>query len=141
MMVKMHGKVFHGYYVSEYGELYSVKTGLKKYTWLNKGRSGFYERAQFWIEGKKKNFYVHRIVAQMYLPDWDEELEVDHFDEDTLNNHYLNLGMKTTTDNQLAHQDYKDGVRVVRHLRGCVFQEGTVRGYFKMENGLCQIVN
>lgn len=133
-MINIETKIFHGYYVTEEGELYSIKTGNKKYTWLNKGRSGLYERAQFIVNGKPKNFYVHRIVAQMYLPDWDETMEVDHNDEDTLNNHWINLRMKTTTDNQIAHQDKKDGmlgVMVYKYLRNtnCVFKYGEMKVY------------
>lgn len=120
-------KIFCGYYVTPEGELYSLKTGERKYTWMNRGRAALYERVQFWVDGKKKNYYVHRIVAMLYLDDWDDELEVDHLDGNTLNNHYLNLGMKTTTDNQLAYQDRKDTIKpVYLRIRGskCVMKFG-----------------
>ena len=79
--VDIKNKIFHGYYVAPNGDLYSIKTGELKYTWLNKGRCNLYRRAQFWINGKKKNFYVHRIVAMLYLDDWFSEMEVDHIDD------------------------------------------------------------
>lgn len=125
-------KQFLNYWVTPDGELYHILTGEKKYCWLNKGRAGYYLRTQFWIDGKKKNIYVHRLMAMLYLPDWDASLEVDHLDGDTLNNAVDNLGMKSTTDNQLSHQDRKDGVVVRKIQRGTnvIHKEGIQRGYF-----------
>ena len=126
-------KVFHGYYVSPEGELYSLKDGHKKYTWLNKGRSNLYERAQFWIDGKKKNFYVHRIVAQLYLEDWDEEMEVDHINEDTLNNHYTNLKMSTPEKNKEVQNVDRFVYKYIRNTR-CVVKQGTQKYYLGEAN-------
>lgn len=128
-------KIFKGFFVTPDGELYSIKTGERKYTWLNKGRAAFYERTQFWIDGKKKNIYVHRLVAMLYLSEWDEALEVDHIDGDTLNNHVDNLRMRSTTDNQLDYQDRKDRVQAIKVLRShprCIFKEGVGGTNYKL---------
>ena len=84
-------KRFMNYYVTPEGELFHHETGEKKYTWLSKGRSALYERVQFWVDGKQKNYYVHRLVAMLYLPGWDEEFDVNHIDGNSLNNHVDNL--------------------------------------------------
>ena len=91
-------KEFHGYHITNTGEIYTKK-GEKKYTWLNKGRAGLYERVQLRIEGKTKNFYVHRLVAQLFLPGWDPEFFVNHIDGNTLNNHVDNLEMGSQSYN------------------------------------------
>lgn len=116
-------KTFKGYYVTTSGELYSMKTGAKKYTWHNKGRTSAYERVQFIVDGKPKNFYVHRIMAQLYLPDFDESLEVNHIDGNTLNNDISNLEVMTRSQNQQA---YCNAVMIYKILRNtkCIFKEG-----------------
>lgn len=114
-------KVFCGYHVTEGGELFSLKTGMKKYTWINKGRCGLYERVQFIVNGKPKNYYVHRIVAQMYLPNWDETLEVDHLNGNTLDNSASNMSMKTRSENALA---YHEMVRKVIRNTNCIVKQG-----------------
>lgn len=81
------------YWVTPFGEIYHVKTGEKKYTWLNAGRDAFYEKVQFSINSKKKNYYVHRLVAELFLPGWDPDHIVNHIDGDTLNNAVWNLEM------------------------------------------------
>lgn len=121
-------KIFHGYYVTPEGELYSLKTGAKKYTWLNKGRVNLYERTQFWIDGKKKNFYVHRIVAMLYLPDWNPDMEVDHIDEDTLNNHVTNLKMIWPTENKVLKSYETFTYKTIRGTN-CIVKQGIVRSY------------
>ena len=49
--------------------------------------------------GKKKGKTVHRLVAQAFLPDFCEELDVDHIDIDKTNNCLSNLRMVTTQQN------------------------------------------
>ena len=46
-------------------------------------------------------FQVHRLVAQAYLEDWDENLMVDHIDRDKTNNKLSNLRMATRSLNGL----------------------------------------
>ena len=127
-------KEFLHYYVLPDGTLVHKKTGAVKYSWLNKGRASFYLRTQFWINGKKKNIYVHRLVAMLHLPDWDESLEVDHIDGDSLNNHYTNLRMVCGVENANLREDekvkVKDKIKVTKVLksnRNCVFKYGYVR--------------
>lgn len=41
--------------------------------------------------GKKKDFYIHRLVASAFIPNPDNLLQVNHKDEDKTNNHADNL--------------------------------------------------
>ena len=90
---------FHGYVITPDGEIYSRATGQRKVTFLNQGRSAQYERVQLRIDGKQKNFYVHRLVAMAYLEDFHPSLDVNHIDGDTLNNALDNLEVLTHSDN------------------------------------------
>ena len=67
---------------------YSIRRGGKKEIRIN-----------LTIDGKKKNWRVHRLVAACFLGPIDG-LEVDHDDRDTTNNHVLNLSIKTKSQNQ-----------------------------------------
>jgi hypothetical protein len=86
------------YLVTPEGEIYSLTTGERKYTWLNVGRDALYERVQFSINGRRKNFYVHRLMAELYLPGWDPDFIVNHINGNTLDNAIWNL--------ELGNQSY-----------------------------------
>lgn len=46
-------------------------------------------------------FYVHRLVAQAFLPQKsDEKTEINHIDGDNGNNHYTNLEWVTSSENK-----------------------------------------
>lgn len=120
-------KFFKGYHTTPDGELYSLKTGLKKYTWHNQGRTSQYERVQFIVDGKPKNFYVHRIVAMLYCPEYCETLEVNHIDGDTLNNKATNLEMMNRSQNQIHYHELKV-IKTIRNTR-CIVKSGIKRVY------------
>ena len=42
-------------------------------------------------DGKQKNIAVHRLVAEAFLPNWFDEPQVNHIDEDKTNNNVNNL--------------------------------------------------
>jgi hypothetical protein len=50
--------------------------------------------------GRKKNVYVHRLVAQHFLDSVDGKNEVNHKDGNKKNNHYSNLEWVTPSENQ-----------------------------------------
>ena len=50
-------------------------------------------------EGKQKSFRVHRLVAQAFLPNYSEELVVDHINGVRDDNRLENLAMKTQQEN------------------------------------------
>jgi len=59
-----------------------------------------YYKVNLWKDGKQKNFYVHRLVAEAFLEDWDPDLQVDHIDMNKTNNHVNNLRMVTCSQNK-----------------------------------------
>lgn len=56
---------------------------------------GYYSQPLRKVNGGQKTFFIHRLVAKYFLPDWDETLTVNHKDENQLNNKVTNLEMVT----------------------------------------------
>lgn len=89
---------FADYYVSNYGRTKSfkqskvkiIKPALNKHGYLFVGLSK---------EGKQKNFYVARLVAELFIPNPDLKPEVNHRDGNKLNNHVSNLEWMTHAEN------------------------------------------
>lgn len=49
--------------------------------------------------GKRARFYVHRLVAEHFIPNPNKFEQVNHIDGDTANNHVSNLEWVSRTDN------------------------------------------
>lgn len=59
-----------------------------------------YARVSLCRDGEIKRKFVHRIVAESFLPDPNiPDAIVNHLDGDKLNNHYTNLGWTTHKEN------------------------------------------
>lgn len=60
-----------------------------------------YNRINLYIEGKRKNFFVHRLVAEAFVEGYKEGYQVNHKDGNKRNNYYENLEWVTPRDNQM----------------------------------------
>lgn len=101
-------------------------------------------------DGKQRSFLVHRLVAKYFLPDWDENLTVNHIDEDRFNNKASNLEMVTQLQNN-NHGDRKKKVEITRETNKwsgkCIRQavkltniiDNTVL-YFPSKNTACKFL-
>lgn len=101
------------YIVSNIGNIKSVKYYSKcSYSKNLKGRktSKGYLRVQLCKNSKNKDFYIHRVVAVVFLPNPLGLKEVNHIDFDKSNNAISNLEWTTHAKN-MAHA-HKNG-RVV----------------------------
>ena len=65
-----------------------------------KNNKGYYEVA-LWKDSKRKMFLVHRLVAQMFIPNPDNLPQVNHIDENKTNNCVDNLEWCTQLYNNL----------------------------------------
>jgi hypothetical protein len=81
------------YEVSNFGRIKSLgnnKTRKMKILKTVEGRDG-YLLVNLSKNGKVKSFQVHRLVAEAFIPNWFDNQEVNHIDEDKKNNHIDNL--------------------------------------------------
>ncbi|QQM59991.1 HNH endonuclease [Lactiplantibacillus plantarum] len=84
-----------GIEISSFGRVRSVKGHYYKFYPINSG----YLQAQFNINGKHVNKYVHRLVAQTFIPNPNNLPQVNHKDGDRTNNNSSNLEWCTSSYN------------------------------------------
>lgn len=78
------------------GTIYELRqTGKKKLNVSNIGRGGAHQAVWLQVDGKQKHFYVHRLVAEAFLPNPENKGCVFHKDGNPQNNHMENLEWRT----------------------------------------------
>lgn len=60
--------------------------------------SGYYA-ISLWNNNKKKNYLVHKLVAEHFLDNYTDSLDIDHIDNNKLNNNINNLQLITHQEN------------------------------------------
>lgn len=80
-----------GYFVQEDGQVWSSKTNKYLSQSLSDNRGHGYLVVHLYVNGKSYSPKVHRLVAEAFLPNPDELPQVNHKDENVLNNHVENL--------------------------------------------------
>lgn len=83
-------KGFEGYQVSNYGMVKSLKFGKEKILKGKKVSSG-YLQVGLWKNGECILEYIHRLVAEAFIPNPQNLPQVNHKDETPTNNHVENL--------------------------------------------------
>lgn len=79
------------YQVSDLGRVLSLKFGKVRVLRSYKNRYG-YLKVFLWKYGKRRNIYVHRLVANAFMPNSDESNnEINHINEDKTDNRSVNL--------------------------------------------------
>lgn len=93
------GKDFSNYQVSNYGNIKGKKDNL----FIKSTSTGYETAALTSKEGIVTPFRVHRLVALLWVPNNDIEINiiVNHIDENKLNNHYKNLEWVTYKQNSI----------------------------------------
>ena len=69
-----------------------------------------YKQVSLWRENKGTSYYVHRLVAEAFIPNPEGKPEVNHIDGNRQNNHISNLEWVTSGENSLHAS--KTGLRV-----------------------------
>ena len=93
---------YENYAIDEDGNVYSKnyrRTGKTKKLKLF-GNGHGYLCVGLYKDRKRKTKKVHRLLAEAYLSDFCNELDVDHIDRDRQNNNLSNLRMVTEQQNK-----------------------------------------
>jgi hypothetical protein len=92
---------FASYEVSNLGRVRNATTGRPLRSWFVANRSGeLYEKVGPMRGGVRKRCFVHRLVAQAFIPNPGCRPEINHFDQNTLNNAADNLEWSTRSENE-----------------------------------------
>ena len=100
------------YEVSSKGEIRRVID--KSYKKPTKGNHGYYQ-VTLYNEGQKKDFLVHRLVAELFIPNQSDKRTVNHIDGDKSNNSVENLEWATYSEN---HKHSYDSLNRTAYMTG-----------------------
>lgn len=102
------------YQISDYGRVKSFKKTKPKIMSPIKQTASDYYTIGLHSNGKKKHYSIDRLVAEAFVYKPDGCTEVNHIDENTLNNHYKNLEWCTHTQN-VQHSIYRQSIPVLQY--------------------------
>ena len=97
------------YEVSEDGRI--VRNVKSKHQMSMSQDKGGYYRTHVMFNGKQVHRYVHVLVAECWLGEKPEGLEIDHIDRNRKNNHYKNLRYVTRAQNHENRVFSEEGKR------------------------------
>ena len=86
------------YAIDNNGNVYSYKWNKCKMLKPGCNNRGYY-MVVLYKDKAAKTFDVHRLMAKTFLPDFREDLQVDHIDKNKMNNNLSNLRMLTHQEN------------------------------------------
>ena len=98
------------YEIDEFGNVYSIVQNNSRRKGIMKpliNSSGYLRINLYDANGKAKKHYIHRLVANAFIPNPECLKIVNHKDCDKLNNYYTNLEWCTQSEN-IVHS-YKNG--------------------------------
>ena len=84
------------YGITSCGKVWSYK--YKKFLTPANNRDG-YLRVKLYKDNEKKMYYIHRLVAEAYIPNPNNLSDVDHIDNDKTHNYVNNLQWLSHKDN------------------------------------------
>ena len=104
------------YYITEEGKVLSSMSGQLKELKQRRTNHGYKD-----IKIQGKNYRIHRLVAQAFIPNPENLPQVNHKDTNKANNHVSNLEWCDNSYNQKHAWD--NGLQPKRHAINCVFTQ------------------
>ena len=95
------------YQISNIGRVKSLKYGKDKIMRLEFGRVGYY-KIRIWHNNKRYFDYVHRLVAEYFLPNFNNKMQINHIDHNKKNNKICNLELVTNKENMQKYKDFEN---------------------------------
>ena len=112
----MNFKSYYNYDVYEDGRIWSNKSNIFLKQRLDKDG---YQTVGLWIKNvKRKTYSVHRLMGELFLPNFNNLPEIDHIDRNKLNNSLFNLKWETYSNqshNQKIYSTNTSGVKGVSY--------------------------
>ena len=105
----LHHPEFSKYLISRDGRVYN--TLLKRYGKIDINSCGY---IRYYINGKKQ--FAHRLVAQTYIPNYNELRCVDHIDLNKQNNRVENLRWISHSGNSLNRAVNKNNKLKIKNI-------------------------
>lgn len=120
---------YPGYRISNHGRVWSNK--LKRVLTPPLNQDG-YPRVGIWKNQVCRKFFVHRLVALMFIPNPENKPTVNHVDGNITNNHISNLEWATVAE-QNAHRNNVLGYSGTKdiHTKPVVLEKDGVEYTFK----------
>lgn len=117
---------YENYEISSLGRVKSLKYGVEKILKPAKNKDG-YLQVSLYRNGKEKRLYVHRLVAEAFLPNPEGFPEINHLDEDKTNNVVGNIEWTSRWDNMHFGTLYERISKPVEASRFSDFREIELR--------------
>lgn len=95
-----------------------------------------YVRVRLQKNGSGRNLFIHRLVAEVFVPNPDNKPEVNHKDGDKTNNRSTNLEWVTSSENQIHAYDSGLKEPSVKYVVHCPELDLTAFGTQAMERAL-----
>lgn len=87
------------YFISCDGEIYSKYSQRILKCQIQRAGGKEYKRVDFYVNEKKRHLMVHRLVFETWVRPLKKGEQVNHLDDNSLNNHYKNLYAGTQKEN------------------------------------------
>lgn len=87
------------YYISIDGKVYSTHAQTIIKTPINTVNGKNYKRVDIYFKGKQRHFVIHRLVYDTWVEPIDRTCQINHKDDNSLNNHVSNLYKGTQKEN------------------------------------------
>jgi len=116
----------YNYNITSNGKILNKITSEKRKTTTN---NVGYESIMLYRNGKAKSFLVHRLVAQAFIPNPLDKPQVNHIDENKLNNNIENLEWVTAKENMNHLDIYKRRSKPIQNINKYSKKPTTIRTF------------